>query len=702
MKGKKMKGVLAALLTGAMVLSMPTAALAYTYVDSYTTINSAVPTVTGLGIKSEKGTEYLVWNPLTLESGGIGIEYSTDKTFPDTNKTNTGWVDTTTAKKGKIDINDWLYDMESGNTYYIRTVVNDYNKGYGAYSSVISYTKEVKEPSVSESTVTSTSVNFLLDADGATGFEISRKIGSKWKVIATISDNTYTDTGLKSGKTYSYRFRSYVFNKDTKTKVYSKKYKYVTKATWGSSLNVKATATSSTKVKVTWKKVAGASGYKVYRALGGNSGLWDSKGQSRNFANYKLVKTIKKAKTVSFTDKKLTPGQTYTYKVVAYKNKTKTTPAMTIDGDYYGNSDSVTLAFDGWENSGYKEYANSNGSITATWKKILGAQGYIIEREGKKADGTWDYIQVGTLGASATSYTFVPVDSENWHNDYLIWVYSGNEYDSQSAEPTLIKVQAPGSIKAVADNANGSIQVSWAPVAGAAYYQVYRSTRLTGFNPNNGNYDYYGSYKSLVAVQTKAGTEGVLSADGKTIVTSPVAPETDNKIKGTTVTDKYIGYTYFDWDNAAQKYVSKVQDMQDGPAAGIHYYYYVRAYKANGTPIDEDDYYDYDSSAYTKPGTAIITNTTVAKPAIKKVTAGKKKATVTWKKVAGAEKYLVYVSAKKNKGYSLAGVTTKTKLTVTGLTSGKTRYFKVKAVKSNEAGADAYSALSAAKGKKIK
>lgn len=692
MTGRKLKGVLAALLSGAMILATPSAALAFTYVDASTTVNSAVATVTGLGVKWEKNTPYLVWNPLTLTDGGIGIEYSTDKTFPDSNKTETRWVGSTTAKNGKLSINS-LYEMEPGKTYYIRAVVEDYDKGYGAYSAVASYTPEVEKPWIEESTVKSTSINFLLDAEDATGFEISRKVKGKWKVIATISDNTYTDTGLKSNTSYSYRFRSYVFDKDTNTKAYSKDYTYSTKTTWGSALKVKATATSGTKVKVTWKKVAGASGYKVYRTVGGSTGLSDEKGESRSFVNYKLVKTIKKAKTVSFTDTKLTAGETYTYKVVAYKNKTKTTPELTVEG-----SDSVTLGFNGWTSSGYRTYENSNGSVTATWKKIRGAQGYIIERYGKKADGSWDYIQVGTLGATATSYTFAPVDSQSWENEYRIWVYSGNKYDDRYAYPNLIKVQAPGSVAAKANNADGSIQISWAPVAGAAYYTVTRSTRLTGYNINTGSYSRGSG--SLVRVQTKAGTAGALSADGKTIVTPAVEPEVDYKIKGTTATDKYIGSTWFSWNSAAGKYIPQVDTLNDGPAAGVRYYYYVTAYKANGTPVDEDSYVS--SGRYTKPGSAVITNVSVGKPSIKSIKAGKKKATVTWKKVSGAQKYLVYTSTKKSKGYTLAGVTTKTKLSVTGLTSGKTAYFKVKAVKSNEAGADVYSALSKAKGKKIK
>ena len=57
---------------------------------------------------------------------------------------------------------------------------------------------------------------------------------------------------------------------------------------------------------IRWKKVSGASGYKVYRSAKKNG-------------KYKAVKTIKKQRTVAFTNKKLKKGKTYYYKVRAYR-----------------------------------------------------------------------------------------------------------------------------------------------------------------------------------------------------------------------------------------------------------------------------------------------------------------------------------------------------------------------------------------------
>lgn len=64
-----------------------------------------------------------------------------------------------------------------------------------------------------------------------------------------------------------------------------------------------------------------------------------------------------------------------------------------------------------------------------------------------------------------------------------------------------------------------------------------------------------------------------------------------------------------------------------------------------------------------------------------KANAGKKKVSLSWKKVKGASGYKVYKASGKNKKYSLAKTTGKTAVSVKNLKNGKTYYFKVKAYK---------------------
>ena len=82
----------------------------------------------------------------------------------------------------------------------------------------------------------------------------------------------------------------------------------------------------------------------------------------------------------------------------------------------------------------------------------------------------------------------------------------------------------------------------------------------------------------------------------------------------------------------------------------------------------------------------------------------KNKATVKWGTVKNATKYEVYRSTSKKGTYTkVATVSAKTKsYTDKKVTGGKTYYYKIRAYKTTEAGADSYSSYSTVKSVKVK
>ncbi len=68
---------------------------------------------------------------------------------------------------------------------------------------------------------------------------------------------------------------------------------------------VKVTSPKKKSLKVSWKKIAGADGYQIYRSTSKNG-------------TYKLAKTIKSGSTTTWTNKSLKSGKKYYYKVRAY------------------------------------------------------------------------------------------------------------------------------------------------------------------------------------------------------------------------------------------------------------------------------------------------------------------------------------------------------------------------------------------------
>ena len=115
----------------------------------------------------------------------------------------------------------------------------------------------------------------------------------------------YIKSGLKTGTKYSFRIRAYKTTGGNT--VYSPYSKTVSaKPVLAKVRNVKAKNKTKRSAAITWKRVAGANGYKVYRSTKKNG-------------KFKAVKTIKKGKTVKFVNKKLKKGKRYYYKVRAYR-----------------------------------------------------------------------------------------------------------------------------------------------------------------------------------------------------------------------------------------------------------------------------------------------------------------------------------------------------------------------------------------------
>lgn len=714
MKNRKVTKVLAAVLTGAMLMATPSVAMAEPWYSGWSgssfATSAAVPAVQNLAVTYDRGTPYLTWTPIQLtDSQYMYIEYSSNPAFPDTDETSylSLYNSHPAVKSSKMsfeDIADYSYNndiIKPGRTIYYRAVVLDYSNAQyvdgkmqynvGAYSNVVSHALELGKIFVPESRATKKQVYFKFVLDDFTGVEIYRAEGTKkYEKVATTTDAEYTDKNLKAETTYRYRLRGYVLDQTTQEKNYGD-YVYLTKTTWGSDLDVEAKAKDAKTVKLTWDKVKGATEYRIYRQVGEDNDYTVKDGKSAANSKWRLLDTVKASKD-SYKDKKLKSGLTYSYKVEAVKETrrgSKVTDTMLVSG-----IDDITLGFNGFES--IREVKNADGSVTLKWKKLTGVEGYKIymTQKVKNAQGYTEPVdvEVGTLPATATSYTCQPVaDTTNWYDSYTIYAYSGNDYDEHTVSVPVIRVDKVNGISAVPNAALDGITVSWTPVPGAAYYKVYRTRTMSNYNADSDSYSYDFGYGTALQVQK---TTGTLSADGTYYET---APDYTTEITGTSIIDTYLGY--------ADKYGDSVRviDVQDGPKQGVRYYYYVRAYATNGQPIDSDNYEVYESTRSSKPASAVLNNVTANKPEIKKVKAeGKGKVEVTWKKSAGADKYIVYYSTKKKSGYTYGGITTGNKLTIKNLTPGKTYYFQVKGVEANAAGGDVYSSLSKAKSVKVR
>lgn len=210
-----------------------------------------------------------------------------------------GWMYAVNGKAPNVGIAD--YKVKAGDTikfYYVDDYTKDNTPTIDASGDT--HTKKLSPATVK---VAKTAYNIVkltwTKADNATKYQVYRKVGknSKFVNIATTTSLKYTDKKVKTGKKYYYKVVA--VNEKGET-VDSKTVKATPKA---KKLKVKAKKKAGRTV-LSWKKVKGATGYKVYRSTKKNG-------------KYKKVKTITKKSLATFKAKK--SNKKYYYKVVAYK-----------------------------------------------------------------------------------------------------------------------------------------------------------------------------------------------------------------------------------------------------------------------------------------------------------------------------------------------------------------------------------------------
>lgn len=123
-------------------------------------------------------------------------------------------------------------------------------------------------------------------------------LNGTYKLVKTTKSTSFINKELTTGRKYFYKVRG--VNGTVKGAFSTKEFAVPTVRR---VKGVQITSNNGTSVKLTWKAVNGAKGYKIYRSVSKNG-------------TYKLIKTTT-AKT--FTNTGLTTGKTYFYKVRAYR-----------------------------------------------------------------------------------------------------------------------------------------------------------------------------------------------------------------------------------------------------------------------------------------------------------------------------------------------------------------------------------------------
>lgn len=299
------------------------------------------------------------------------------------------------------------------------------------------WTAAVDTPVLKAASNTTAGINVSWNkVDGAQKYYVYRKTsGTSWSRIAEVTSISYVDKTAKSGSTYTYTVRA--VNKGI-AGGYDKNGKSIKRL---ADTKVTSVTNVTSGITVKWSRVAGATGYYVYRKT--STGSWSR------------IAELKGASTLGYTDTKASAGVTYIYTVRPYSGNVK--------GDWSSTGTLKRLA-----DPTVASVTNATAGITVKWNKTAGASGYIVYRKG--TSGSWTRI-ADVKSGSATSYTDKIASSGSTYS-YTVRAYSGKTMSDWHNYKSLKRLADPKFDSAYAVKAG--ITLKWRKVTGAGGYILYR------------------------------------------------------------------------------------------------------------------------------------------------------------------------------------------------------------------------------------
>ncbi len=416
-----------------------------------TTLDGLTPLIIG---EKEYADSYIS-SDVIINNGGAVVEPKTIKGIKTTNHKDgvkVSWTADSSADKyriyrktskngdwkklGTIDADETSFidkTAKSGTKYYY--TVRGYNYvGWGSYNATGVSITHVGSPKVSAKNISKGIYLSWSKIAKSDKYRIYRQTNgsSKWTLIDTVKGTSFTDKTAKSGTKYNYRVRAVT---GSTVSGYNTVGRYYLSTPTLSS--VKNSSSGST---VTWKKVTGAAGYKVYRKTG--SGDW------------KLIATTTNNTKFTYTDKTAKSGKTYSYSVQAYYSKTTGTYNTT-------GLKLKRLATPQVETTVYTK------TIKLSWDKISGAKEYAVYR---KASGESKWKKIATT--SKLYYKDTAVKNNKTYS-YRVRAINGKTTSAyKTIKQLFLSTPKLSSVK----NTRNGVEIKWGKVSGAQSYKVYRKT----------------------------------------------------------------------------------------------------------------------------------------------------------------------------------------------------------------------------------
>lgn len=265
-------------------------------------------------------------------------------------------------------------------------------------------------------------------------YRVYRKVKAtdSWSYLTTVKGTSYVDKTAKAGTTYRYTIKA---NSDGVYSSYNSSGWAVRRLT---TPTLKAASNGYGYVSVTWNKVAGATGYRVYRKMN-NATSWTYLGD---------------VTTTSYKDKNVVNKGTYKYTVKAYYGSSMSGYNSTGVSVKYITAPTLTVV-------------NRTGNVTLTWDAVSGASSYYVYR---KAGNATSWTNIATV--SKPGYVDKKVSNKTTYT-YTIKAYASKTtsgYNTSGWKTLYLDTPDVTSVK----SSRSGITMKWGAVKGCTSYSVFR------------------------------------------------------------------------------------------------------------------------------------------------------------------------------------------------------------------------------------
>ena len=538
-------------------------------------------------------------------------------------------------------------------TYYIKV-----NK---LETSTVVFAPEITLNSDAESGKTVISWKQATNADEYKVYRNTTQTGT-YKLLKTTTDLSYVDSTAVAGTKYYYKVKSV-----GKTDVVGEA---VSESKYRTCDLPRPVVTSSNQaadgnIKLSWNSIEGASQYSVYR------------GDTKN-GTYKKIGQMTEVEYVDQSE--ISAGTTYYYKILALHEKEAANSAYSVVVSATRKLPQPVITGTTRE---------SDGKPELSWEGVPGAVKYEVYRSEKK-NGTYKRM-IRTVKKVYANTSAVPGTT------YYYKVKAVPEAEQgASAFSKVLSVKcgyAPLVLTVSNQDSNGKPLLTWNTLEGAENYEVYRSFSEDGtfkkLKTTTNNSHVHQAAEIGTSYYYKVTAYGKVSEDGSPISSEVVSgicvlPQpvvtlsnrpSDGKIKvswdAVEDANKYDIYYATSKTGNYKKLIAKTttSHVHQKSEPGKKYYYKVKAVNTEIEGIDSAfSQMKYRICDLPRPEITVSLNSKTGKPK------------VSWKKVEGAESYVVYYATSKSGTYKKLSTKTGTTCTHSKAVEGKTYYYKVKGI----------------------